>query len=104
MRYIISCQLWYAPENEVEPLIETPSSELLVQAEPVYTNTDDVYPPIKVEDLWDYIRSAKQNDLDGLKKEFKVGSSYGTFYIIKNLSSRSVTYNQSRYLISYYRL
>ncbi|GFN95135.1 receptor-type tyrosine-protein phosphatase t, partial [Plakobranchus ocellatus] len=59
-------------EDEVEQLIDVPSTELLVEAEPVYTNTDDVYPPIKVEDLWDYIRSAKQNDLDGLKKEFKL--------------------------------
>lgn len=59
-------------EKEIEPLIEAASTDLLVQSEPMYTNTDDVYPPIKVEDLWDYIRSAKQNDLEGLKKEFKL--------------------------------
>ncbi|RUS88217.1 hypothetical protein EGW08_004049, partial [Elysia chlorotica] len=58
-------------ENEVEPLIEMPTTALLVATEPVYTNTDKVYPPIKVEDLWDYIRSSKQNDLEGLKNEFK---------------------------------
>ncbi|KAK3787252.1 hypothetical protein RRG08_055974 [Elysia crispata] len=63
----------FGPAILPEPETPEPSTPVgKVQAEPVYTNTDDVYPPIKVEDLWDYIRSAKQNDLDGLKKEFKL--------------------------------
>ena len=28
--------------------------------------------PVRVEDLWDYIRQAKQTDMEGLKSEYKV--------------------------------
>lgn len=64
--------MFFAENIEVEPLIENASTEILLSTEPVYSNTNEAIAPIKVEDLWDYIRSAKMNDLDGLKKEFKV--------------------------------
>ncbi|CAL1529511.1 unnamed protein product [Lymnaea stagnalis] len=57
---------------DIEPLINTTKKEILMDIEPLYCNTDDVIAPIKVEDLWDYIRTAKQNDLEGLKREFKL--------------------------------
>ncbi|XP_059158477.1 receptor-type tyrosine-protein phosphatase mu-like [Physella acuta] len=55
-----------------DPLIDLPKKAPMLDTEPMYCNADDIIAPIKVEDLWDYIRSAKQNDLEGLKKEFKL--------------------------------
>ncbi|KAK0064948.1 receptor-type tyrosine-protein phosphatase alpha, partial [Biomphalaria pfeifferi] len=55
-----------------EPLINSPLNDCILDSEPMYYNSDDVIAPIKVEDLWDYIRSNKQNDLEGLKREFKL--------------------------------
>ena len=49
------------------------STDILLDSEqPITAVGDDDVMPIKVEDLWDYIRSAKQSDQEGLKREYKV--------------------------------
>lgn len=59
-----------AENLEAEPLIENAYTDVLLDTQPAYTS--EIIPPIKVEDLWDYIRTAKLDDLEGLKKEYKV--------------------------------
>ncbi|XP_071118953.1 receptor-type tyrosine-protein phosphatase mu-like isoform X3 [Haliotis cracherodii] len=57
---------------EAEPLI-LPSIDNDLESEPIYGNVGNItIPPIKVEDLWDYIRASKENDYDGLKREYKL--------------------------------
>ncbi|XP_076441135.1 receptor-type tyrosine-protein phosphatase T-like [Babylonia areolata] len=62
-----------ACSTEAEPLLEA-SSARPVESEPVYSNVGAgaVVAPIKVEDLWDYIRNNKSNDMEGLKREYKM--------------------------------
>lgn len=60
--------------TEAEPLLEH-SSQRVQDAEPVYSNVGiglQSVPPIKVEDLWDYIRNNKSNDMEGLRREYRV--------------------------------
>ncbi|XP_014783728.1 receptor-type tyrosine-protein phosphatase T isoform X3 [Octopus bimaculoides] len=40
--------------------------------EPVYGNLGVTIPSVKVEDLWDYIKRNKENDMEGLKNEYKL--------------------------------
>ncbi|XP_041359099.1 receptor-type tyrosine-protein phosphatase T-like isoform X2 [Gigantopelta aegis] len=56
---------------EIEPLI-LPTTEYDIDTEPIYGNVGIDIPPIKVEDLWDYIRSSKENDYEGLKREYRL--------------------------------
>ena len=62
-----------ACSTEAEPLLEA-SSARPVESEPVYSNVGAglTVVPIKVEDLWDYIRNNKSNDMEGLKREYRV--------------------------------
>ncbi|KAL8625683.1 hypothetical protein ACOMHN_043958 [Nucella lapillus] len=62
-----------ACSTEAEPLLEA-SSARPVESEPVYSNVGAgvTVAPIRVEDLWDYIRNNKTNDLEGLKREYKM--------------------------------
>lgn len=55
---------------EIEPLIE--SATTTDQNEPLYGNLGLTIPPVKVEDLWDYIKRNKENDMEGLKSEYKL--------------------------------
>ncbi|PVD22956.1 hypothetical protein C0Q70_16216 [Pomacea canaliculata] len=60
--------------TEAEPLLEH-SSQRVQDAEPVYSNVGiglQSVPPIKVEDLWDYIRNNKSNDMEGLRREYRM--------------------------------
>nr|KAG5710302.1 hypothetical protein BaRGS_009018 [Batillaria attramentaria] len=59
--------------QEAEPLLEA-SSGRPVESEPVYSNVGAgvVLGTIKVEDLWDYIRNNKANDMEGLKREYRL--------------------------------
>ncbi|XP_070194103.1 receptor-type tyrosine-protein phosphatase epsilon-like [Littorina saxatilis] len=59
--------------TEAEPLLEA-SSARPVESEPVYSNVGAglTILPIKVEDLWDYIRNNKSNDMEGLKREYRM--------------------------------
>ncbi|XP_035826839.1 receptor-type tyrosine-protein phosphatase alpha [Aplysia californica] len=62
------------PIDRVEsvPLMETVSTDILLDNEPAFPGEEQEVAPIKVEDLWDYIRAAKQSDLEGLKREYKL--------------------------------
>ncbi|XP_076463157.1 receptor-type tyrosine-protein phosphatase T-like isoform X2 [Babylonia areolata] len=62
-----------AGSTEVEPLLEA-SSDHPVESDPVYSNVGAglTMAPIKVEDLWDYIRNNKSNNMEGLKREHKM--------------------------------
>ncbi|KAL8611618.1 hypothetical protein ACOMHN_064739 [Nucella lapillus] len=62
-----------AGSMEAEPLLEN-SSARPVESDPVYSNvgTGLNAANIKVEDLWDYIRNNKCNDMEGLKREYRV--------------------------------
>ena len=64
--------------TEAEPLLEA-SSARPVESEPVYSNVGAgvTMATIKVEDLWDYIRNNKTNDMEGLKREYRVGACIG---------------------------
>ncbi|CAG5120854.1 unnamed protein product, partial [Candidula unifasciata] len=69
--HVVMILILIAENGEAEPLIENACSDVL-DTQPAYLNTSEIIPPIKVEDLWDYIRTAKLDDLEGLKKEFKL--------------------------------
>lgn len=57
---------------EIEPLIE-PSSGTDGDSEPVYGNIGlCTIVPVKVEDLWDYVKANKINEAEGLKREYRV--------------------------------
>lgn len=69
---ILFCFISGTINIEAEPLI-LPSIDNDLESEPIYGNVGNItIPPIKVEDLWDYIRASKENDYDGLKREYKV--------------------------------
>lgn len=59
--------------QEAEPLLEA-SNTRSVESEPVYSNVGAGVHlgTIKVEDLWDYIRNNKANDMEGLKREYRL--------------------------------
>ncbi|XP_056018914.1 receptor-type tyrosine-protein phosphatase kappa-like isoform X9 [Ostrea edulis] len=57
---------------EIEPLIE-PSSGTDGDSEPVYGNIGlCTIVPVKVEDLWDYVKANKINEAEGLKREYRL--------------------------------
>ncbi|KAK3091539.1 hypothetical protein FSP39_020606 [Pinctada imbricata] len=57
---------------EIEPLIE-PSSGNETECEPVYGNIGVcTVIPVKVEDLWDYVKANKTNDCEGFRKEYRL--------------------------------
>ncbi|ESO94440.1 hypothetical protein LOTGIDRAFT_118033 [Lottia gigantea] len=56
---------------EAEPLI-IPSSLNDIECEPIYSNVGTNVPPIRVEDLWDYIKNSKDHDYGGFKREYKL--------------------------------
>ncbi|KAK3576165.1 hypothetical protein CHS0354_016972 [Potamilus streckersoni] len=56
---------------ESEPLIEA-STASDGESEPIYANIGYTVLPVKVEDLWDYVKNNKVNDAEGFRKEFKL--------------------------------
>ncbi|XP_022315948.2 receptor-type tyrosine-protein phosphatase kappa-like isoform X2 [Crassostrea virginica] len=57
---------------EIEPLLE-PSSGTDGDSEPVYGNVGlCTIVPVKVEDLWDYVKANKINEAEGLKREYRL--------------------------------
>ncbi|XP_062618539.1 receptor-type tyrosine-protein phosphatase kappa-like isoform X3 [Saccostrea cucullata] len=63
---------WYRNDIEIEPLIE-PSSGTDGDSEPVYGNVGlCTIVPVKVEDLWDYVKANKINEAEGLKREYRL--------------------------------
>ena len=56
---------------EREPLLEAASGSSN-ESEPVYGNIGYTVSPVKVEDLWDYVKNNKCNDCEGLRREYKV--------------------------------
>ena len=58
---------------EIDPLIE-PSTCTGTDndSEPVYGNVGCAIPPIRVEDLWDFVKQNKENNMEGLKTEYRV--------------------------------
>ncbi|KAK6188530.1 hypothetical protein SNE40_004688 [Patella caerulea] len=56
---------------EAEPLI-IPSSLNDIECEPIYSNVGTNIPPIRVEDLWDFIKNSKEQDYSGFKREYKL--------------------------------
>nr|XP_011451000.2 receptor-type tyrosine-protein phosphatase kappa isoform X5 [Crassostrea gigas] len=63
---------WYRNDIEIEPLLE-PSSGTDGDSEPVYGNVGlCTIVPVKVEDLWDYVKANKINDAEGLKREYRL--------------------------------
>lgn len=64
--------LFFLDDIEIEPLLE-PSSGTDGDSEPVYGNVGlCTIVPVKVEDLWDYVKANKINDAEGLKREYRV--------------------------------
>lgn len=64
--------LFFLDDMEIEPLLE-PSSGTDGDSEPVYGNVGlCTIVPVKVEDLWDYVKANKINDAEGLKREYRV--------------------------------
>lgn len=64
--------LYFLDDIEIEPLLE-PSSGTDGDSEPVYGNVGLCnIVPVKVEDLWDYVKANKINDAEGLKREYRV--------------------------------
>lgn len=62
----------FLDDIEIEPLLE-PSSGTDGDSEPVYGNVGlCTIVPVKVEDLWDYVKANKINDAEGLKREYRV--------------------------------
>lgn len=60
-----------------EPLIETGLhghglTLVIPPPEPIPDDTDIRIPPIRVEDLWDYVKQSKANDSELLKREYRV--------------------------------
>nr|XP_022316326.1 receptor-type tyrosine-protein phosphatase kappa-like isoform X3 [Crassostrea virginica] len=63
---------WYRNDIEIEPLLE-PSSGTDGDSEPVYGNVGlCTIVPVKVEDLWDYVKANKINEAEGLKREYRL--------------------------------
>lgn len=58
---------------ELEPLIESCSNNNEHDNEPVYGNVGAcVIPPVRVEDLWDYVKQKKENDVEGFRTEYRL--------------------------------
>lgn len=53
-----------------DPLLDGNVSD--TDSEPVYGNIGFTVAPVKVEDLWDYVKNNKCNDFEGFKREYKV--------------------------------
>ena len=67
------------PEHfERDPLLESTTQVSDVDSEPVYGNIGFNVPPVKVEDLWDYVKNNRCNDCEGFRREYKVTKSYET--------------------------
>lgn len=63
---------YISDDIEIEPLLE-PSSGTDGDSEPVYGNVGlCTIVPVKVEDLWDYVKANKINEAEGLKREYRV--------------------------------
>ena len=63
---------YFSDDIEIEPLLE-PSSGTDGDSEPVYGNVGlCTIVPVKVEDLWDYVKANKINEAEGLKREYRV--------------------------------
>lgn len=58
----------------------------MFDSEPLYGNIGVTVSSIKIEDLWDYVKQNKENDLDGFKREYKVS----LLSHMKNLSSETM--------------
>lgn len=58
---------------ELEPLIEPCTTKNIAETEPVYGNVGAcVIPSVRVEDLWDYVKQKKENDVEGFRTEYRV--------------------------------
>ena len=65
---------YFTDDVELEPLIESCSNNNNEdENEPVYGNVGDcVIPTVRVEDLWDYVKQKKENDVEGFRTEYRV--------------------------------
>ncbi|XP_076079958.1 receptor-type tyrosine-protein phosphatase mu-like isoform X1 [Mytilus galloprovincialis] len=58
---------------ELEPLIEPCTTKNIAETEPVYGNVGAcVIPSVRVEDLWDYVKQKKENDVEGFRTEYRL--------------------------------
>ncbi|CAC5399545.1 PTPRM [Mytilus coruscus] len=58
---------------ELEPLIEPCTTKNEAETEPVYGNVGAcVIPSVRVEDLWDYVKQKKENDVEGFRTEYRL--------------------------------
>ncbi|OWF35537.1 receptor-type tyrosine-protein phosphatase S-like isoform X1 [Mizuhopecten yessoensis] len=59
---------------EAEPLIEHSTGTATdAESEPLYGNTGiGIFPAVKVEDLWDYVKQNKENEAEGLRREYRL--------------------------------
>lgn len=52
---------------------------------------------MKVEDLWDYIKRNKENDMEGLKSEYKVSNKFDVYFLSFNFIPFFVSYDTQIY-------
>lgn len=77
-----SINLCFVDDLEIEPLIETCTS-IENESEPIYGNVGVcIIPPVRVEDLWDYVKLNKENSMEGLRKEYRVRIEQTTLNIL----------------------
>ena len=59
-------------------MLEAATSASSIESEPVYGNIGYTVEPVRVEDLWDYVKNNKCNDCEGLRREYRVSKSRGS--------------------------
>ena len=65
--------LCFSDDLEIEPLIEPNSGNDFESSEPVYGNVGVcTVIPVKVEDLWDYVKANKTSECEGFRREYRV--------------------------------
>lgn len=55
-----------------DPLLDAASTVSETDSEPVYGNIGFEVVPVKVEDLWDYVKNNKCNDCEGFRRDYKL--------------------------------
>lgn len=63
--------LLFSETVDSDPLLDA-SAGSDTDSEPVYGNIGFDVAPVKVEDLWDYVKNNKCNDCEGFRREYKV--------------------------------